>query len=157
VPTMVTRLLDLADQLAREGARSSALRRRAVSTAYYAVFHALAKSSAGTLLSSAERNSDVYQRVYRALDHGSLRTAFTAGQSPLKHRERLQKIGELVVQLQSERYHADYMPPIKGLFSRAKVEALVSQARQAVVEIENLGDNDRVALATSLLFKSRSQ
>jgi uncharacterized protein (UPF0332 family) len=154
---MVARLLDLADQLAREGARSTALRRRAVSTAYCAVFHALAKSSAGILLLSVDRNSDIYQRVYRALDHGSFRTAFTTSRGPLKERERLQKIGELVVQLQSERHNADYMPPIKGLFPRGKVETLVSQARQAVIEIERLSSEDRVALATWLLFKSRSQ
>jgi len=75
----------------------------------------------------------------------------------LKDREPLQKIGELVVQLQSERHRADYMPPSKGLFSRSKAETLVEKARQAVIEIEGLGDDDRVALATWLLFKSRSQ
>jgi hypothetical protein len=157
VPTMVARLLDLADQLAREGVRSSALRRRAVSTAYYAVFHALAKSCAGILLPSVDRNSDDYRRVYRALDHGPLRIAFTTARGPLKDRERLQKIGELVVQLQSERHLADYTPPLKDLFSRTKVETLVGQARQAVIEIEDLGNEDRIALATWLLFKSRSQ
>jgi hypothetical protein len=49
------------------------------------------------------------------------------------------------------------MPPMKDLFSRTKVDALVGQARQAVIEIEGLGEEDRVALATWLLFKSRSQ
>jgi len=156
MPTMVARLLDLADQMARQGVRSSALRRRAVSTAYYAVFHALAKSCASILLPSVDRDSDTYHRVYRALDHGPLRVAF-ATTGPLKDREPLQKIGELVVQLQSERHRADYMPPSKGLFSRSKAETLVEKARQAVIEIEGLGDDDRVALATWLLFKSRSQ
>ena len=86
MPTMVARLLDLADQMVREGAKSSALRRRAVSTAYHAVFHALAKSCASILLPSVDRNSDTYHRMYRALDHGPLRAAFaTAG--PLKDRE----------------------------------------------------------------------
>jgi uncharacterized protein (UPF0332 family) len=155
MPTMVARLLDVADQMAREGARSSALRRRAVSTAYYAVFHALAKSCAGILLPSVDRDSEMYQRVYRALDHGPLRTAF-ATTGPLKDRETLQKIGELVVQLQSERHHADYMPPKKGLFSRSKAETLIGKARRAVTEIERLSDQNRVALATWLLFKSRS-
>src|SRR5260370_41778992 len=130
MPTMVARLLELADQMAREGVRSSALRRRAVSTAYYAVFHALAKSCASILLPSIDRNSDTYQRVYRALDHGPLRAAF-ATTGPLKDREPLQKIGELVVQLQSERHRADYMPPSKGLFSRNKAETLIEKARRA--------------------------
>lgn len=156
MPTMVARLLELADQMAREGAKSSALRRRAVSTAYYAVFHALAKSCAGILLPSIDRNSDTYQRVYRALDHGPLRAAFTTT-GPLKDRDTLQKIGELVVQLQSERHRADYMPLSKGLISRSKAETLVERARQAVFEIERLSNEDRIALATCLLFKSRLQ
>jgi hypothetical protein len=65
----------------------------------------------------------------------------------------LQKIGNLVVRLQSER--ADYLPPKKGMF-RDDANNLVDQARHAVVEIERLSNDDRVALATWLLFKSRS-
>jgi len=156
MPTMVARFLELADQLASEGVRSPALRRRAVSTAYYAVFHALAKSCASILLPSVDRNSNAYQRVYRALDHGPLRAAF-ATTGPLKDREPLQKIGELVVQLQSERHRADYMPPGKGLFSRNQAWTLVGKARRAVIEIERLSSEDRIALATWLLFKSRAQ
>jgi uncharacterized protein (UPF0332 family) len=149
VPTMVGRLLDLADQLAREGARSSALRRRAVSTAYYAVFHALAKSCANILLPSVDRGSEVYERVYRALDHGTLKKAFP------KDRKSLRNIGDLVVRLQSERNRADYLPP-RSVFTREEVRVLVDQARAAVGEIEHLGDDDRADLATWLLFKSRS-
>ena len=154
MPTMVARLLDLADQMAREGARSSALRRRAVSTAYYAVFHALAKACAGILLPSVDRNSDTYQRVYRALDHGPLRVAFMSA-GLLKDRHALREIGELVVELQNERHRADYMPPTRGLFSLHGAKVLIEKARRAVMEIERLSEEDRIALATSLLFKSR--
>jgi len=152
---MVDRLLDLADQMVREGSGSSALRRRAVSTAYYAVFHALAKSCASILLPSIDRNSDIYERVYRALDHGPLKAAFTSKGGALKDRETLRHIGELVIRLQSERHRADYLPPNKSIFSWEKAKKLVDQAREAVREIENLGNDDRIALATSLLFKSR--
>ena len=148
--TMAASLLDLADQLVEEGARRAALRRRAVSTAYYAVFHSLAKSCASILLPSIDRDSEAYERVYRALDHGSIK-AMTKGGS-----DNLQKIGRLVVQLQIERHRADYLPPKKGLFlDDAKL--LVDQARRAVTEIESFGEEDRIALATSLLFKSRPQ
>src|SRR5215831_1344468 len=124
---MVERLLDLADQLVREGRRSSALRRRAVSTAYYAVFHALAKSCASILLPSMDRNSEIYERVYRALDHGPLKTAFMAKAGPLADRDSLQKIGNLVVRLQSERHRADYLPPNPSMFLDS-AKKLVDQA-----------------------------
>ena len=153
--TMVERLLDLADQLVREGRRSSALRRRAISTEYYAVFHALAKSCASILLPSMDRNSEIYERVYRALDHGPLKTAFMAKAGPLAERDSLQKIGNLVVRLQSERHRADYLPPNPSMFLDS-AKKLVDQARRAVSEIERLSDDDRVALATLLLFKSRA-
>jgi uncharacterized protein (UPF0332 family) len=153
--TMVERLLDLADQLVQHGSTSAAFRRRAVSTSYYAVFHALAKLCASILLPSVDRKSEAYERVYRALDHGPIRTAFTTKGSALKGRETLQKIGELIVQLQSERHRADYSPPNNSIFSAEVAKNLVEQARRAVKEIENLSDDDRVALATALLFKSR--
>jgi len=155
VSTMVERLLDLADQLVREGRRSSALRRRAISTEYYAVFHALAKSCASILLPSMDRNSEIYERVYRALDHGPLKSAFMAKAGPLAERDSLQKIGNLVVRLQSERHRADYLPPNPSMFLDS-AKKLVDQARRAVSEIERLSDDDRVALATLLLFKSRA-
>jgi hypothetical protein len=152
--TMVGRLLDLADQLVQQ--KSATLRRRAVSTAYYAVFHALAKSCAGILLPSVGHQSDAYQRICRALDHGPLKAAFAASTGPLKNREPLQKIGEAVIQLQSERHRADYMPASRAFFSPNQAEALIARARRAVMEIEALSSRDRVALATWLLFKSRS-
>jgi hypothetical protein len=154
--TLAGRLLDIADQVIRNGANSSALKRRAVSTAYYAVFHALAKACTNTLLPSVDRNSDAYQRVYRALDHGPLKAAFAAGAGPLRDRDPLKKIGDAVTQLQSERHRADYMPPSKNFFSPNQAETLVQRAREAVTDIEALSSRDRVALATWLLFKSRS-
>jgi hypothetical protein len=152
---MVARLLDLADQLVEQGARSSALRRRAVSTAYYVVFHAVAKSCAGILLRSVDRNSDTYERVYRALDHGPLKKAFATKGSPLRTQETLRRIGDLVVSLQSERHKADYLPPNMRPFSSDDAKKLVDQARTAVRHIENLSEQDRFALATWLLFKNR--
>ena len=74
--TMASRLIDAADLLVQEGAHSSAFRRRAVSTAYYAVFHALAKHCADVLLQPIKRNSYEYEQVYRALQLGTLKSAF---------------------------------------------------------------------------------
>jgi len=149
---MISRLLDAADQLADRGAKSTAFKRRAVSTAYYAVFHALAKLCAETFLASTDGKSDEYSRVYRALEHGSLKIAFA--KEPLKDRE-IRKIGELVVSLQSERQLADYAPPSRKRYSQREAKNLVDQARRAVAEIDNLDAQDRCTLATCLLFRVR--
>lgn len=153
--SMVARLLDLAEQLVQEGERSSALRRRAVSTAYYAVFHAMAKSCASILVPAVDRSSEAYERVYRALDHGALKSAFVI-KGPLRERESLRRIGDLVITLQSERHKADYLPPNQRPFSSEDAQKLVLQARMAVSEIECLSEQDRCSLAIWLLFKNRS-
>jgi uncharacterized protein (UPF0332 family) len=149
---MISRLLDAADLLLAEGRRSGAFRRRAVSTAYYAVFHSLAKLSAGALLS--DDKTDEYIRVYRALDHGPLKNAFATG--PLKERDALREIGNIVILLQSERHKADYLPPTKGVFSAKRARELVDQARDVVAAIDQLDLADRRTLAAYLLFKNRT-
>ncbi|MFV0280202.1 MAG: hypothetical protein ACK5JM_05505 [Rhodoblastus sp.] len=152
---MYERLLWLADDLATRGKNSLTLKRRAVSTAYYAVFHALARSCADALLSSkgaVDRNSKNYERVYRALDHGPLRNAF--GASPLKDDPAFKAIGNLVVRLQIERHNADYLPS-RRLYRQSECLLLISSARQAIKLLRALDEDRRLTLATSLLFKNR--
>lgn len=151
--TMVARLLDLAEDLRRSGARSSASRRRAVSTAYYAVFHALAKVCADVLVPAAGRDSVDYARVYRSLEHGSLKSAFRS--VPLADRDVFRNLGDLVVRLQGERHRADYSPPVPNVFSTELADSLLAQARQAVSGIDGLNATDRRTLAVCLLFKAR--
>jgi uncharacterized protein (UPF0332 family) len=151
--SMVSLLLEAADKLLQERPRSSAFKRRAVSTAYYAVFHALAKLCAETMLNAAGRATDEYARVYRALEHGPLKTAFE--REPLRSHGTLRKIGDLVVPLQSERHRADYLPPIRNVFSEREARKLIDQARQAVSQIEALNLSDRRTLATCPLFRVR--
>lgn len=151
--TMVNRLLSAADTLLESKPRSAAYRRRAVSTAYYAVFHALAKLCVEALAVDAERNSDEYLRIYRALDHGNLRKVFS--QSPLNTHPTFKKLGPVIGRLQNERQNADYLPPKQDLFPVDQVRELIGQSRYVVTEISNLQKIDRQILAISLLFKDR--
>lgn len=151
--TMVQRLLVAAEDLLNSGPRSAACRRRAVSTAYYAVFHALAKTCAETLLPNARQGSDEYRRVYRALDHAPLRNALN--QPPATGHAVLKRIGPIILLLQNERHNADYLPPEKSLFPEADVRRLIAQARFVANEIESLDQSGQVLLVTCLLFKER--
>lgn len=155
--TMASRLIEAADTLLTEGRRSTAYRRRAVSTAYYAVFHALAKLCADYITRSATHSTEEYSRVYRSLDHGPLKNAF--GQSPLKENRRLSRLGAIVVRLQAERHKSDYLPPAIGIFSRDVAQELVDLAREAVAEVESIKpqNKDCRTLVTCLLFKVRQQ
>ncbi|KQP61479.1 hypothetical protein ASG40_02010 [Methylobacterium sp. Leaf399] len=155
--TYVERLLDLADALIDQHPRSSGVKRRAVSTAYYAAFHALMKASADALLPEGSRDTAEYERVYRALDHGSMKNAFQAAGSPLRQDNRLSRIGELIVPLQSARMQADYAPPRANFYEDDQARDLVGQAREIVSKLDALPVETRLVLAIHLIFKDRSK
>jgi uncharacterized protein (UPF0332 family) len=151
--TMIERLLALAEELAEKSVRSPTLRRRAVSTAYYAVFHALAELCTNELLGSEiGKRSNEYVRIYRSLEHGTLKTAFAA--APLNGIAALQKIGNRVVRLQSERIRSDYLPQ-QSLYTIDQSLDLVKSARIAILSVAKLSHGERRTLAVSLLFKNR--
>ena len=154
--TMTARLLDSADALLEARPGSSAFRRRAISTAYYAVFHAIARLCADYVTHGATRSSPEYVRAYRALDHGSLKAAFA--QTPLRDDRALLELGRIVVRLQADRHKADYHPPFSALFGPTETREIVSSARQVVGGLARLSTDDRDRcrlLATCLLFKER--
>ena len=152
--TLVERLLWLADELAANSADSDTVRRRAVSTAYYAVFHAIAHVCACEILDRDIKTleSSEFEHVYRQLDHGSLKTVFAS--DPMKRNLPLRKIGGDVVRLQSERNRSDYLPK-RALYSRSECVELVKSARETVGRIDALSDGDRRVLVVHLIFKKR--
>lgn len=155
--THVGRLLDLADALIDQHPRSSAVKRRAVSTAYYAAFHALMRTCADALLPDQGRDTAEYERVYRALDHGSMKNAFQATGSPLRQSKHLSRIGELIVPLQSARMQADYAPPRINFYEADQARDFVAQAREIVSRLDALPAEAKLTLAVHLIFKDRSK
>jgi uncharacterized protein (UPF0332 family) len=155
--TYVGRLLDLADALIDQNPRSSAAKRRAVSTAYYAAFHALMRVCADALLPDQRRETAEYERVYRALDHGSMKNAFKTGESPLQKNKHLGRIGELIVPLQSARMQADYAPPKADFYEADEARDFVAQARKIVSGLDALSAEAKLTLAVHLIFKDRNK
>lgn len=151
--TMIESLLALAEQLAETSGKSLTLKRRAVSTAYYAVFHALAQLCADELLGySSDRQSKEYERIYRSLEHGTLKKVFK--EEPLRRVAALEKIGNRVAELQSERIRSDYLPS-RALYTRDQCLDLVRSAKSVVRSIAALSTADRKTLAVFLLFRTR--
>ena len=156
--TMVERLLWLAEELSRQSReiKSAAVERRAVSTAYYAVLHAITTLCASELLGSgaALRKTPEFERVYRALDHKSLKSAFSA--APLNASRSLKVIGDRIVEIQSERIRSDYLPSGR-LYKKSECDRLVRSARSIVTALKDLSTQDRRTLAVYLIFKNRPQ
>jgi hypothetical protein len=129
--------------------------RRAISTAYYAVFHCLARSCADLLIGSpgAKRSIEAWQQVYRALDHG-----YAKGQcSNLKIMARfpadIQDFANCLISLQKKRHSADYDPIAK--FVKSTVEADIDQAEQAIKSFRGAPLSDRRAFCAYVLLKER--
>lgn len=149
---MMQRHLEYAEQWARNG-HGLTIRRRAVSTAYYAVFHALARLCADELLGNDRetRKSKEYERVYRALEHKTLRSVF---QNTPRNDRIIRQIGDRVVLLQSKRHDADYLPT-GHVFSKAESLDLIASAKSAIELMDSLSAQERRALAVRLIIRDR--
>ncbi|GLK70842.1 hypothetical protein KHC23_08750 [Ancylobacter dichloromethanicus] len=127
--------------------------KRAISTAYYAVFHAVARNNADLLIgTSADRPDKAWTQTYRALEHGSAKSA--CGQlRNLGFPPALCLVGDVFVTLQEARHKADYDP--RHRVTRADALTAANEAAAALSALKAADRKDRKALAILLLLKKR--
>ena len=127
--------------------------RRAVSTAYYALFHCLA-ASAADLFIGPERNS-AWHRTYRALEHGRARSECRQVQTMSEFPMEIRDFAEAFVALQKARQEADYALDTPA-FQQSDVSGLhrVRGARHQAVRAGSRGRQAR--LRRPVLFRQRS-
>lgn len=143
-------LLSVADTLAQLDDPSSVARRRAVSTAYYALFHGLIAEAVGrTIGEGPDRYEDRYT-VSRWYPHGEMRTVsqwvirLARGESvpngiPVLLGNPAADLVELTrafIQLQEARHEADYDHTAN--LAEADAHAAISTAREALVRLPRL-------------------
>ena len=149
-------LLEVAEELAggtgAHGFRQASMR-RAVSTAYYAVFHALCYVCADGLVCWSAK-PELLEPIYRSVDHGTARRILT-GEAARRISPALLRLGDVFANLQKQRHGADYLPPRIVLNGRGETLALIAQAREAVELIETLDSDARRTLAVLLIAKPR--
>lgn len=151
---LVDDLIAVADLLAGAGATPTARQasmRRAVSSAYYAVFHALCAVCCDELV--GRRRTETLAPIYRSLDHGVVLRKLRS-QEARRIDVRIERIGVLFAGLQEQRHAADYAPP-SALFSRTQTLALIDAARDAIALIEALEAGQRLELAILLIARVR--
>lgn len=149
-------LLDAAKHLAsRKGKPRQAFLKRAVSTAYYAMFHCLAKTCADLLIggTGAQRSEEAWTQVYRALDHGAVRNVCSNSQTMRVFPQRIQDFGNTFVSMQKKRHDADYDPQC-SVFKSA-VLADISSVETVIADFAATAVKDRRAFAAAILFKKR--
>lgn len=151
-------LLEQADHLARRDARKpkQASLRRAISAAYYALFHLLVREATAAIVSDYK----LRQLVPRAFDHSEMKQAcrpFAAGALPDHLKvvtasvvpDDLKAVAEAFIQLQQSRHEADYN--VSRAFSRPDTLTLVQQVHEAFEAFEAWGRVRTQQIATVFL------
>ncbi len=151
---MIEDLLSLAEEMANRdfGRPRQASLRRAVATAYYAVFHSLAKMCADQLV-GAMKPWDVYTPLYRSVDHSAARKVLKEVRAdPASH--SIAAIALVCVKLHDARIAADYVPEPFG-YSRQETKDLIEEARGVIEALAALSPEMKLRLAVQLVTKTR--
>jgi hypothetical protein len=160
---------DQADNLisgAAAGAPRQVDLRRAISAAYYGVFHAIVRAATDLVIGAAQRQTPWYGLVYRSIEHRSLRTLCEdIGKPSMPARylpyvpasglgTDMAALAAAVPDLQKKRHEADYDPRLRFYRSDARIE--VSKARTAVKHLTDADSESRRIFLILLLFPPRS-
>ena len=127
--------------------------RRAVSTAYYAMFHCLAACAADLFIGTVR--GPAWHRTYRALEHGRARSACRQAQTMPEFPAEVRDFADVFVVLQIERQQADYALDTAA-YRASDVLGYIASAERAISRFEQAEMAARRAFAAHVLFRQRS-
>jgi uncharacterized protein (UPF0332 family) len=136
--------------------------RRALSTAYYAVFHFVVAEGADLFFGA--RSTEEYVMAYRSVTHDWLRSLCDQLQGLVKAKKPphapgadffgdVEKFATTVAELQELRHSADYDPEFSTTVDEVIIR--IHQARQALNLFRGASDTQRVAFLALLFFNIR--
>jgi hypothetical protein len=148
--------------IAWSGGRQADLR-RAISTAYYGVFHVVMRAAADTYIGRGNQKSAEYALAYRHVDHAGLKIAcetckrqsFADDGQPGQFNSDLRAFAGAVVELQARRHAADYDPSLYLYVLDART--VVATARDAVNRFRNLPSDQKLKFLFLLMVKARGR
>ncbi|MHC8509862.1 MAG: hypothetical protein ACYYKD_10835 [Rhodospirillales bacterium] len=126
--------------------------RRAVSTAYYALFHCLARSCADLFIGTS-KNTPAWHQVYRALEHGPAANACKTKAVVEKFPQEIQDFADVFTDMQNKRHSADYS--LSGSFLKPEVLENINNVESIIRKYESVDIKHRRAFAAFVLFKAR--
>ena len=151
---------------ARAGRPRQADIRRAISAAYYAIFHATITGAVDQFVGVTNRDRSRYGLVYRSVSHAWLRDLCKEVQKPtLSSRfkpyapsagfgSNITAFAAAVVELQEKRHSADYDVMIR--VNRSDAALAIATARAALKRFGKASRTRRLAFLSLLLFQPRS-
>ena len=140
----------------RRGRPPEANLRRAISTAYYALFHCLAENCADMMVGGpgSRRDTDAWLQMYRALDHGTARRRCRDTGSIARFHTAIRNFADKFVEMQGLRHQSDYNPEAQ-VPARAQVIQYINDAESAIRRFPNAPIIERRAFAVHVLMDAR--
>ena len=128
--------------------------RRAVSTAYYAMFHALLQNNADMLYGreTSQPRSPGWTAIYRALTHTRARSKM-APRNMSDFPDVIADFAATFIDLQQQREDADYNP--NAIFTYSGTVNAINRAANDIASFFDAGEDNLRALAAHLLFDHR--
>jgi hypothetical protein len=139
--------------------------RRAISAAYYGLFHFCLTAAADEFVGVTQRVTSRYALVYRSIDHKALKDLCVETKKqppPAKYvpyfptggfDPNIQAFSQAAIELQEKRHRADYNPQPRFRTSDAKLA--ISTARSAVHRFQTAKKEHRKAFLTLLICPPR--
>ena len=127
--------------------------RRAISTAYYAMFHALATSNADCIIGTPRDaiGRHAWDRVYRGLEHGAAKVQLQQDQQLFS--PSIRQFADTFSQLQDMRHQADYNHA--AIFSLGLANTWIDRAEEAIRGFLQASVEERTAVAVQSLIRRR--
>lgn len=148
-----------------KGAPHQARLRRAVSAAYYALFHAIARAATDAAIGARHRKAPRYEIFYRGFEHRRMREGCEAVDKPTMKPKYQQAFGQATVSqelrdvanafvnLQKWRHWADYSP--SGKMTRSQARDLVDLAEFGVKQLVAAEPEPRKNFLVLLMIAAR--
>ncbi len=131
--------------------------KRALSTAYYAMFHALCWNCADSFIGTANaatRAQSAWRQAYRAVEHGRAKNQCKNNAVMGRFPAEIQDFANQFVDAQERRHEADYDPFSK--FTRHDVLIAIDAANTAIKKLKEPNIKHRKAFAVWTTMRNRS-
>lgn len=147
-------LLDIARRLTASNPTQTDIR-RAISSVYHALFHAVCQSNADTLAGGDPQQRDqlAWRQAYRALEHGYAKQRCQRASSNVRFSPTIQRLAGSFVDMQALRHRADYDPDTS--FAQREVLAAINEADDQISRFRNAPERERRAFAVHVLMRER--
>lgn len=149
-----------------EGAPNQTRLRRAVSTAYYALFHGIVRCAADSFVGARSRTKPRYETFYRGFEHRLMKEGCAAidklalnskagkAMGAKAASREIRDVASAFVTLQDRRHWADYSP--RGKITRAETRDLVDLAESAIARLLAASVDERRNFLAFLMAGART-